>query len=382
MRERKASCATSATSARPPMAKFAEIFEDVTKKGTKIPSNLYLDAGLYPIIDQGQSEIAGYIDKADGLFIDVPAIIFGDHTRIIKYVDKPCFLGADGVKLLKAKDKNANYRYLYYVLCNANIPDTGYNRHFKWLKEIDIPEYTKEQQRLIASHLDKVTNLISLRKQQLVKLDELVKSRFVEMFGDVLSPSGEFKFVKMADVSTVGSSKRIFQEEYVSEGIPFYRTKEIVELSHGKPLSVELFISRVRYNEIKSRYGVPIKGDLLVSAVGTIGEIWIVDGAREFYFKDGNLMQIRPGEKLDPVYLRHCLRTLIQHFKAMIPSGTAYAALTIDSVKKMKLPLPPLALQREFAAFVEKVDKLEFKAKASLEKLETLKKAMMQKYFN
>ena len=207
------------------------------------------------------------------------------------------------------------------------------------------------------------------------------KSRFVEMFGDVLSPSDEFKVVKVADVSTVGSSKRIFQEEYVSEGIPFYRTKEIVELSHGKPLSVELFITQSRYNEIKSRYGVPMKGDLLVSAVGTIGEIWIVDGVREFYFKDGNLMQIRAGEKLDPVYLRQCLKTLIQHFKAMIPSGTAYAALTIDYVKKMKLPLPPLSLQREFAAFVAKVDKLAFAVRKSLETAEKLYRQQLSEAF-
>ena len=84
------------------MAKFTDIFEDVTKQGTKILTNLYLENGLYPIIDQGQSEIAGYTNEAEGLFTDVPAIIFGDHTRIIKYVDTPCFLGADGVKLLKA----------------------------------------------------------------------------------------------------------------------------------------------------------------------------------------------------------------------------------------------------------------------------------------
>ena len=113
------------------MAKFTDIFEDVTKQGTKILTNLYLENGLYPIIDQGQSEIAGYTNEAEGLFTDVPAIIFGDHTRIIKYVDTPCFLGADGVKLLKAKDPTANYRYLYYALCNADIPNTGYNRHFK-----------------------------------------------------------------------------------------------------------------------------------------------------------------------------------------------------------------------------------------------------------
>lgn len=93
------------------MAKFTEIFDDVTKRGTKIPTNQYLEYGTYPIIDQGQSEIAGYTNEINGLFTDVPAIIFGDHTRIIKYVDTPCFLGADGVKLLKTKDTRANYKY-------------------------------------------------------------------------------------------------------------------------------------------------------------------------------------------------------------------------------------------------------------------------------
>ena len=120
------------------MSTFLDVFEDVTKNGTKIPSNQYLPMGKYPIIDQGQNKVAGYTDQEEGLFTNVPAIIFGDHTRVIKYVDKPCFLGADGVKLLKAKDSKANYKYLYYVLSNAKIPDTGYNRHFKWLKEIDI----------------------------------------------------------------------------------------------------------------------------------------------------------------------------------------------------------------------------------------------------
>lgn len=168
------------------MVGFCEVFDDVTKQGTKIPSNLYLKEGTYPIIDQGQADIAGYANTKEGLFTDVPAIIFGDHTRIIKYVDTPCFLGADGVKLLKAKDKKANYKYLYYALCNVSIPNTGYNRHFKWLKEVEIPEYSTEKQNEIVEKLEKTDDLISLRKQQLTKLDELVKARFVEMFGDIM----------------------------------------------------------------------------------------------------------------------------------------------------------------------------------------------------
>jgi len=167
------------------MSTFLDVFIDVTKYGTKIPSNQYLPNGKYPIIDQGQNAIAGFTNQEEGLFTNVPAIIFGDHTRIIKYVDKPCFLGADGVKLLKAKSKCANYKYLYYVLLNAKIPDTGYNRHFKWLKEINIPLYDEKTQENIVNELDKITDLIDKRKEQLEKLDVLVKARFVEMFGDI-----------------------------------------------------------------------------------------------------------------------------------------------------------------------------------------------------
>ena len=120
------------------MAKFTDVFVDVTKDGHKIPKEDYLQEGAHPIIDQVQEYIAGYSNESDKLYTDVPAIIFGDHTRIIKYVDRPCFLGADGVKLLKAKDANSNYKYLFYALCHAQIPNTGYNRHFKWLKEVEI----------------------------------------------------------------------------------------------------------------------------------------------------------------------------------------------------------------------------------------------------
>ena len=103
------------------MARFTDIFLDITKESRKIPKENYLQTGIYPIIDQGQEYIAGFSNESNGLFKDVPAIIFGDHTRIIKYIDMPCFLGADGVKLLKVKDSNANYKYLYYALKHARM---------------------------------------------------------------------------------------------------------------------------------------------------------------------------------------------------------------------------------------------------------------------
>ena len=127
----------------------------------------------------------------NGLFEDVPVIIFGDHTRVIKYVDKPFFIGADGVKVLRSKYENANYKYLYYALKNTKIPNTGYNRHYKWLKEVQIAYPNLNKQAEIVSILDTLQSIIAHRKQQLIKLDELVKARFVEMFGDPIdNPMG------------------------------------------------------------------------------------------------------------------------------------------------------------------------------------------------
>lgn len=127
---------------------FDEVICDLTKKGTKIPREKYLTVGHYPIIDQGQEDISGYWNDSEGLYDDVPAIIFGDHTRIFKYVSVPFFLGADGVKLLKVKRKDIDCLFLFHELRIANITNLGYNRHFKLLKELTlcIPPFEKQQQ--------------------------------------------------------------------------------------------------------------------------------------------------------------------------------------------------------------------------------------------
>jgi type I restriction enzyme S subunit len=177
------------------------------------------------------------------------------------------------------------------------------------------------------------------------------------MFGDPLLNDKRYHKVPLGVVTEVGSSKRIFEKEYVSKGVPFYRTKEIVELSKGNHITTELFITRERYDEICAEYGAPQKGDLLISAVGTIGVIWIVDGNNDFYFKDGNLLRVAATEKFAPEYIKHLLETLIRAYKQEMSSGTAYAALTISALKEMSIYVPPLDLQNQFADFVAQVDK-------------------------
>lgn len=124
-------------------------------------------------------------------------------------------------------------------------------------------------------------------------------------------------------------------------------------LTDGKDDGLELFISRERFESIKARFGAPAKGDLLVSAVGTIGTSWVVSDEREFYFKDGNLLWIRSLSNLDPYFLKYCLDSTFAEGVDHIVFGAAYKALTIEKLKEFKIPLPPLETQQQIVADVE-----------------------------
>ena len=255
------------------------------------------------------------------------------------------------------------------------------NLSLKDINEISIPLPIKEKQIELAKLFNKVVRVISKRSMELSLLDDLIKARFVEMFGDPVSNPKGWDMVELGELTGIGSSKRIFEKEYVSEGIPFYRTKEIVELSKGNSISTELYITEERFAEIKEQYGVPKAGDLLISAVGTIGIIWIVDGKNDFYFKDGNLIRVDSSDKFDSVYMKNLLENLIAEYKKQISSGTAYAALTIFGLTKMKVYDVPMELQNQFADFVHQVDKSKVAVQKALDETQTLFDSLMQEYF-
>ena len=292
-----------------------------------------------------------------------------------------------GFKNLICSEK-INNRYLYWFLKGNTefLNSLGSGATFKEVSkqivsniEINVPSIAQQEQAAI--QLETANAIIRFRKQQLQKLDELVKARFVELFGDPFIEDDRYPRVPLGSLAEVGSSKRIFEKEYVSEGIPFYRTKEIVELSKGNRITTELFITKERYDEIRSEYGVPQKGDLLISAVGTIGVIWIVDGKNDFYFKDGNLLRVSATEKFVPEYLKHLLEALISAYKSEMSSGTAYAALTISALKEMMVYDVPHAEQEQFATFVEQADKSKVAVQKALDKAQLLLDSLMQKYF-
>ncbi len=362
------------------MVIFSDVFIDVTKQGRKLPTSEYKDSGKQLIIDQGQKDIAGFTDETEGLFTDVPAIVFGDHTRVIKYIDKPFFLGADGVKILKAIDPDANYKFLFYVLSAARIPNTGYNRHFKWLKEVEIPEYSKEDQAYIVTIFDKIENLINDRKQQLSKLDDLVKSRFIEMFGDPVLNQYNWDVVTIGDIVTdvrYGTSRPAIE----GGKYPYLRMNNLtfdghLDLCHLKYIDIP-------ENEIEKC--IVRKGDVLfnrTNSIELVGKTCVFDVEEDMVIA-GYIIRIRLNEKVLPIVLSSYLNSTVlkDKLRSMAKGAVNQANINAQELQSIKVYLPPLDLQNEFATFVEQTDKLKSAIKESLKKLETLKKSLMQKYF-
>lgn len=355
------------------MKVFDEVFEDQTKYGTKIKTDDYHEKGPFPIIDQGQDQIAGFTDVKDGLFNNVPVIVFGDHTRVIKYVDTPFFLGADGVKVLKCNLPNANHKYLYYALKNARIPNTGYNRHFKWLKELSFNYPSTDEQEKIVEALDKVSAVISARQQELQKLDDLIKAQFVEMFGE------DSKRQTLADLCSIITDGTHQPPKFQETGIPFIFVSNIA----GNKLTydAEKFISDETYDELIKRTPIEI-GDILLSTVGSYGHPAVVTENRKFLFQR-HIAYLKPKRELIcSFYLYSALlspdaqRQIEEKVK-----GIAQKTLNLSEIRKIEIPVPSLDKQICFENFVKQIDKSKFAVQKALDEAQFLFDSLMQKYF-
>lgn len=313
---------------------------------------------------------------------------FAMSRRCVRFVNGKFFLNDSGLSV-KAGDK-LYQSYLNYniISLNDDIYHLGKgaaqrNLDVKSFKKLTIAIPPQSTQLAIVSELDKINELIRLKKEQLKDFDNLAQSLFYEMFGDPVENEKGWDVKKLDNVCNITSSKRIFADEYTNTGIPFYRSKEVIERSKGLPISVELFISEERYNEIKEKFGVPKIGDILITAVGTIGKIWAIDTDNKFYFKDGNLVWLKDidNQLANSCFFRRLLEYLIEEYKKTNANGAAYNALTIAKLKLMSCPLPPLSLQRLFAQRIEQIEREKTEVQKSIQDLETLLASRMQYWF-
>ena len=319
---------------------FDDIFEDYTKYSLKISKNLYLKSGLYPIIDQGKEEIAGYSDKNANIFDKIPVIIFGDHTRIFKYIDYPFFLGADGVKILKNTSSLFLDKYLYYSLKNFKIPNTGYNRHFKWLKDFKIKYISLVKQEKIVSLIEKIEYFILKKKEQLKYLKKLNKSLFIKFNKNGV----EKQLDEVADI-IMGQSPLSQSYNIDKKGLPFYQ---------GKTEFGDMYIkeSNIYCN---SPIKIAEKNDILMSVRAPVGDVNI---AIHKSCIGRGLASIR-AKKIDYLYLFYLLKEQKTRIEKM-GVGSTFKAINKNNISSLKMSIVEMNKQNKIKKYLILTEKLSF----------------------
>lgn len=217
-----------------------------------------------------------------------------------------------------------------------------------------------------------------IRHPELDSGSNIPKLRFPEL---VNSGEWEEKFVE--DFFDVGSSKRVLQEEWINQGVPFYRTRELVSLSKNEPFGSEIFISEELFLELSKKYGIPSAGDFLISGVGTLGICYQVQNNDKFYFKDGNVIWFKLVKKLNSNYFKYCFQSdYIQNQIFAQSSASTVGTYTIQNAKKTKFWYPPtFQEQQKIADCLSSVDSLILAQSQKVELLKEHKKGLMQQLF-
>lgn len=342
-------------------------------KPKQVKTSEYSSGTKYPIISQEDKLISGYYDDESYVFhIDSPVVIFGDHTRVLKYVDFDFVVGADGVKIISPK-RELNAKFLLFYLQWYKIPNLGYSRHYKLLKEIKIPLPPLSTQLAIVSELDKINELIRLKKEQLKDFDNLAQSLFYEMFGDPVENEKGWEVKKLGDVCTFSQGMQVpieNQKEIQNEGdVRFLR---IIDFTQGKdaPRYVECDNDKYILHEKEIaivRYGTP--GFICTGKIGAIAN---------------NLFKLNPVSDNIFVfeYLVHWLST--DAFQLSIKGkqyGAALQAIKFSTIQNIEIILPPLSFQRLFAQRIEQIEREKTEVQKSIQDLETLLASRMQYWF-
>lgn len=341
---------------------FEDVFADESGGNIKTPQSEYQSSGRFPVVDQGKHLIAGYVDDDARLCGDGrPAIVFGDHTRCVKYVGFPFCMGADGVKVLRPKIET-DLKYLYYYLKQVKLPDAGYDRHYKYLKRIEVVLPPLPEQIRIAAILDQADALRVKRREALAQLDNLAQSIFIEMLGAPATNPKGWTYKSLFDLGKVvtGGTPPSAKPGMFDGPIPFVTPGD---LESDEPVKRSLTTEGAKESRTVRA------GATLVCCIGaTIGKMGIAQVQSAF---NQQLNAVEWTGEVDDLYGHAVLR----FFKPTIKTWGASTTLPIlkkSSFEKIEIPVPPLPLQRKFADRVKAAEKLRVAHKSSLAELDEL----------
>ena len=304
--------------------------------------------------------------------------------------------GAYNVAIVKTipDEKVVSKKYLYWYLnsqyfqrfiinVGSRAAQAGFNKND--LGAAQIPLVDKERQEEICDVLEKANKLISLRKQQLAKLDELVKARFVEMFGDPADNVNNLSVSPMTAICQIidGDRGKNYpkQEEFSDSGFCLFLNAKNVT---AQGFSFENCTYITEEKDALLRNGKLCRGDVVLTTRGTIGNLAFYDTSvpyENIRINSGMVILRMNKQVVSEIFFIEQFKMQLDSIKSRIASGSAQPQLPISTMNKIEMILPPIELQNQFAAFVERVDKQKQTVQQSLEKLELMKKALMQEYF-
>ena len=360
------------------MVKFIDAVNDVTGGNRKFQTSEYLSLGNNPIIDQGETFIGGFTNSDEIVNRTKPVVVFGDHTKTVKLVDFDFCLGADGVKVLEPKD-GLDTRFLYFYLLGTKLPNVGYSRHYKFLKEIFIPLPALATQRRIAKILDKADALRQKDQALLRKYDELAQAVFVDMFGDPVRNEKGWEVRKLGEsIEFMTSGSRGWAQYYSLKGSLFLRINNVGY--NELRLNDIIFVNPPNNAEAVRTLVSP--GDILLSITADLGRTCVIPNDFPKAYINQHLALIRMRKEYNPFFFSHLLSTDYgkNQFNKLNKGGVK-AGLNFSDIQSLTFLNPPINKQTEYMNKIRTINAQKSVIKTSIENSYTLFQSLLQKAF-
>ena len=373
-----------------------------TQKKTSVPKMDYQESGEFPVIDQGASFVAGWTDLTDSVISDnLPVVIFGDHTRIFKYVDFPFVLGADGTQLLYPNDDILNTRFFYYALLNLKIPNEGYSRHYRYLREFSVVCPALPTQCQIANFLDRKTGqideLIRLKERRIELLQAQRTALINQAVTKGLDPNVEMKPSGMEWIGKIPAHWEIIKLRYLGVlqngiskdsdsfglGYPFLSYGDVYN-NETLPTQVEGLVKSTKAD--RERYSVLERDIFFTRTSETIEEIGISSTCMktiENCVFSGFLIRFRSTSKvLTKEFSKYYFPShLPRIFLAREMNIVTRSSLSQELLKRLPVPFPPIDEQKEIAIFLDeqtqKIDSMVEKENKQIQLLKEYRQSLI-----
>ena len=336
----------------------------------------------------------GIVDYVDGYLFDEPLVLLGEDGAKWESGEKSAFAinGKTWVNnhahVIRPNREKLLDSWLIYYLNFADLSDfiTGVTvpklNQFK-MKSIKILVPPLAEQQQIVEILDEAFAGLETARANVSANLENSKELFQSVLDENLS--GNWETRRLGEIFDVGSSKRVLKKEWQSGGVPFYRGREITKLCQQGEVDNDLFITEEHYQSLKRKYGVPTAGDIMITAIGTIGSSYIVRDGDRFYFKDGSVLWMKKNADVSSEYVNYWISS--DRFKSQLDKGNGATVdtLIIKRLASMSLDFPPLTEQKSITekldALRTKTDRLQQEYSAQLANLDDLRQSLLQKAF-